>query len=1161
MLMSCSVLAALLNPLVIQEGAECPRWISNPHACTQPERCGLYQKCKRCSALAYAENLAGWLLLQPNGDLQLYTVRPSYINDEAETGWGRIVLTWSTKTNQTKASKFGFVLLKDGTWELWGGSKDVPYGVRATSAGSFFGMEGGSPNSHTYPENAGEANAPFKLRVFDFGVHRWYWSYAAIENKHGLPAWSTLDVNPCTNQAVCPGDPLALCRPTADWTGQDCTACKPPYFKDANGKCVGHNLAFGSPTSIHDMSPQQSTSPSAAVDGNTATSFVGLAWYVYPQPAAYWQVDLGPTNIAHVEVIGSFNFNTLYVDVGSAQYTPPNDWSNPTPSFERRVLDLDPPVLASYIRVHAQTPFSYYPTPMQLSLAERLLATAAGRGGVGVAALAATAVPALAPSTGPREEEPRLLSGLSTSSQAGPAPAPFLPRNGLHASYQGRLPRGLRPPRNPSGGPHLPRHPWVWAPPGQGIRPLSASAALASSGAGLSEPFPAEGSTGGAPTAQGAAASASPTRAGGGLAATQPQEAGGTEEGSPAGAGVLGSSDLVQSGALDEAASSAAPQSAKPSMGRTKQPQPRPAAEALLRSWGVPSPAPPELTGQFQAADRLYPPQRSPEDFLRNATVRALLRMESALDAEAQRRCATVGSFGIYLHFVWSEQRCHPQEPCPLAEGWSGPLLANQPAFLVESGRNALVRLRPDWAAERPHRPRLRPKPKPSSEAERLLRAWGVPSPPPPDLASKLEAVDHCLPPERSPIEFVKNAKVKALLRMEALPLEQQEKFTRASALGNHLRFAWREQEYHPRSPSPFADIQMGRPTPLLDRADGVFPPDRSPADFVRNRVLRVLLRLQELEPAERQLRYQRAGALGPYLRLAWAERQLLHPEQAKLPSPWWRLAASDPAFTIVPSTVKHGSPSVLLGRKWAQALSRARAGESKAAPQAVDAPPPHATRPDPVNLTKVAADPPEAEAAVVAAGETPVAAGVAAEGWSSGEAAEASAGRGAPQPNLTDVWAGAKAQAGLEARAQAGPRPGAQAGAQLGASAVVQAGGEAEKEAGADARADQQEALEALRAAVTDLEAASKRLEAAAARALAELSRLEQQLGSGGEGRAAAVPRGTEAAAALAEAVAEAEAVRALAAGALDTARGPQVEGRGPRGVEARSPTDLSLA
>ncbi|KAG2494863.1 hypothetical protein HYH03_007103 [Edaphochlamys debaryana] len=226
-------------------------------------------------------------------------------------------------------------------------------------------------NSHTYPENAGEANAPFKLRVFDFGVHRWYWSYAAIENKHGLPAWSTLDVNPCTNQAVCPGDPLALCRPNADWTGQDCTACKPPYFKDANGKCVGVNLALGRPASSFWLVPEQSTLPANAVDGNLVTTFIGGNQIIGPPPYPYWQVNLdGLTNVAHVEFIGSFGYNTLYVNVGYAPYTPVTYYDNSAGLFERRILDLDPPVPANFIQVHAQIQNFYYPTPLRLTLAE-----------------------------------------------------------------------------------------------------------------------------------------------------------------------------------------------------------------------------------------------------------------------------------------------------------------------------------------------------------------------------------------------------------------------------------------------------------------------------------------------------------------------------------------------------------------------------------------------------------------------------------------------------------------------------------------------------------------------------------------------------------------------------------------------------------------------
>ncbi|KAG2494862.1 hypothetical protein HYH03_007102 [Edaphochlamys debaryana] len=348
---------ALLNPLVIQEGAECPRWISNPNACTEPERCGLYQKCKRCSALVYAENLTGWLLLQPNGDLQLYTVRPEYMPPVPSLGWGRIVLTWSTHTNLTKASEFALILLKDGTWELWGGSKTVPYGVRATSAGSFFGLmeDDGSPNSYTYPENAGEANAPFKLRVFDYGVHRIGWSYAVIENKDRRPAWSTLDVNPCTNQAVCPGDPLALCRPTADWTGQMRT-----------------DLALGRPTSLYYMTPDQSTQPGDAVDGNLNTAFLGNGfWPGLPPATPYWQVYLDSlTNIAHIEVIGSFSYGFSYVNVGGTFYNPTTDHSNPAGIYERRVLDFDPPVAANWIQVHSQIQMSYYQTPLKLTLAE-----------------------------------------------------------------------------------------------------------------------------------------------------------------------------------------------------------------------------------------------------------------------------------------------------------------------------------------------------------------------------------------------------------------------------------------------------------------------------------------------------------------------------------------------------------------------------------------------------------------------------------------------------------------------------------------------------------------------------------------------------------------------------------------------------------------------
>ncbi|KAG2494864.1 hypothetical protein HYH03_007104 [Edaphochlamys debaryana] len=374
--------ASLFTPLVIDPTQKCS--VSQPPTfsdCKSRKRCGLYQRCYTYSgmqqgynAVVIARNRTGWLVLTQSGDLQLYAVRPAYMPPVPELGWGRVVKAWATNTNLTGASRFAFVLVNDGTWQLYGAGMGVPFGVRATSAGSFFGMEGGS-NSHTYPQNAGEANAPFKLRVFDFGVHRFGWSYAVIENKDRRPAWSTLDVNPCTNQAPCPGKPMALCRPSADWTKQDCTACKPPFYKTITGKCMGYNVALNRPTVLgNGLIADQSTSPGAAVDGRDTTVFVGKAIFI-GSPTPYWQVNLDqPTKIMHLELHGSFDYNNVDVSLSGTSYQPNPDYNYPPSTYEHRTLDLNPPVTASYVRVYAQkaptNPGVPYPVPMKLTLVE-----------------------------------------------------------------------------------------------------------------------------------------------------------------------------------------------------------------------------------------------------------------------------------------------------------------------------------------------------------------------------------------------------------------------------------------------------------------------------------------------------------------------------------------------------------------------------------------------------------------------------------------------------------------------------------------------------------------------------------------------------------------------------------------------------------------------
>ncbi|KAG2482029.1 hypothetical protein HYH03_019018 [Edaphochlamys debaryana] len=107
---------------------------------------------------------------------------------------------WAAGTSLSGATNASFVLEPNGTWTLRGaGGTGVPYGVRATSAGT--ATVGGSLS---FPENAGVALGPFSLHVLDTGA-------LELRNGEGGVAWKT--VPSTVSPSPKPPSPVTTPRP------------------------------------------------------------------------------------------------------------------------------------------------------------------------------------------------------------------------------------------------------------------------------------------------------------------------------------------------------------------------------------------------------------------------------------------------------------------------------------------------------------------------------------------------------------------------------------------------------------------------------------------------------------------------------------------------------------------------------------------------------------------------------------------------------------------------------------------------------------------------------------------------------------------------------------------------------------------------------------
>ncbi|KAG2494859.1 hypothetical protein HYH03_007099 [Edaphochlamys debaryana] len=299
-----------------------------------------------------------------------------------------------------------------------------------------------------------------------------------------------------------------------------------------------------------------------------------------------------------------------------------------------------------------------------------------------------------------------------------------------------------------------------------------------------------------------------------------------------------------------------------------KPPQPPsphwvPDPERLLRAWGVPSPPPPELASQLAVADRRFPQGRSPEDGIRNAAAKVLLRLE-ANGPEKLKKFGLVSNFGIYLRAMCGS----------LPSSWIDKALRSDPAFEVGSGPGAApLRLRPDW--DQPAQP---------AEAAPTVRAAPpVKAAAPAKAAQPAQAAQFRSPPDVAPVP------------QRPLPLSQA------------LLRSWGV------SVQPSTSIQH-----LLAAAKARYPPQRSPEDYVRYLAAKLLLRLQELDPAA-SAKCHTTGAIGSYLQRVWAE-QTLYPGSHAIPFNWEKLLDRDPAFEIVPRSASGSATQVRLRLNWAQA-------------------------------------------------------------------------------------------------------------------------------------------------------------------------------------------------------------------------------------------------